>query len=215
MRSHPDDATDSVGWRFACQMIEMPMRKPGFAALFAVLLAIGGCHSDDHLELGALLTSTPWLLDKYKFPKVRGNNEFEEYHYKQIYIFHVDGSYERKIPVESGVVGKIDTLQDSGQYIFDKASRILEIPGVGDPKEPLGQGGILFEKRWKIVKADRSYIIYHDADYRGGDVAYSVILQDDDLWSESEATFFTINPLTVKVDSLVPANPVMRLRHRD
>jgi hypothetical protein len=73
----------------------------------------------------------------------------------------------------------------------------------------------LFEKRWKIVKADRSYIIYHDADYRGGDVAYSVILQDDDLWSESEATFFTINPLTVKVDSLVPANPVMRLRHRD
>lgn len=60
-----------------------------------------------------------------------------------------------------------------------------------------------------LTVPDKHAVVFHDADYRGGDVSYSIILIDGDLRSESEPTFFHIDPLKVKVDSLASPYPVM------
>lgn len=113
------------------------------------------------------------------------------------------------------VIEKIPAAPKPQVYIEDGRSMISWNPPANDNYSNLTIRRVYYRNnnpfRVKdITASDKHALVFHDADYRGGDVSYSIILTDDDLRSESEATFFYSEPLRVEVDSLASPYPLMR-----
>lgn len=113
------------------------------------------------------------------------------------------------------IVEKLPAAPKPQVYIEDGKSMISWDPPAKDNYDNIVLRRVYYRDSFPfkvedLPVPDKDAVVFHDTEYRGGDVSYSVILKDGNLQTEGAPTFFTIEPLTVEVDSLASPYPLMR-----